>query len=117
LNGVGSGRRVAQFPTVEEVAVAVVLVHEGRGLTQESYDEVVRRVSDGKTRMESPADWPVEGLLVHAAGQGAGGFRVVDVWESEEAARRFGETLIPILQEVGVEAEPDMYPAHTFVSA
>jgi hypothetical protein len=42
---------------------------------------------------------------------------VVDVWESEDAARRFGQTLVPILREVGVEADPELYPAHTFVSA
>jgi hypothetical protein len=96
---------------------AVILVHQGRGLTQESYEEAVRRVSDGKSRLESPADWPVEGLLVHAAGEAESGFRVVDVWESEDAAQRFGETLIPILREIGVVAEPEVYPAHTFVSA
>jgi hypothetical protein len=44
------------------------------------------------------------------------GFRVVDVWESEEACDRFGEKLGPILQEVGVEEAPEIYPAHTFVS-
>lgn len=97
--------------------MAVVLVHQGAGLTQESYEEAVRRITDGKSRMESAADWPVEGLLVHAAGEGESGFRVVDVWESEETAQRFGETLIPILREIGVEAEPEVYPAHTFVSA
>lgn len=97
--------------------MAVVLVHQGPGLTKESYEEAVRRLTAGKTRLESPADWPVEGVLVHAAGEAEGGFRVVDVWESEEAVRRFGETLMPILQEIGVEAEPEMYPAHTFVSA
>jgi hypothetical protein len=97
--------------------MAVVLVHQGSGLTQESYEEAVRKLTNGKSRMESRADWPVEGLLVHTAGEAEDGFRVVDVWESEEAARRFGETLIPILRDVGVEAEPQMYPAHTFVSA
>jgi hypothetical protein len=101
---------------MKEADVALVLVHQGPGLTKESYEEAVRRLT-GKTRLESPADWPVEGLLVHAAGEAEGGFRVVDVWESEEAAQRFGETLVPILQEVGVEAQPEMYPAHTFVSA
>lgn len=94
----------------------VVLVHQGAGLTKESYEETVRRVSGGKSRLESPADWPVEGLLVHAAGEAEGGFRVVDVWESEEAAGRFGEALAPILREVGVEAKPEMYPAHTLVT-
>ncbi len=95
----------------------VVIVHQGPSLTQERYEETVRRVSGGKRRMESPEDWPVEGLLVHATGQGANGFRVVDVWESEEAFRRFGETLVPILEEIGVEEQPEVYPAHTFVSA
>lgn len=53
---------------------------------------------------------------MHAAGQGENGFRVVDVWESEEAFGRFGETLVPILQELGVDGPPQVCPAHTFVS-
>ena len=89
----------------------VVLVPEG--VTQEQYDEAVRRLS-GKSRMESPSDWPVDGLLVHAAGQGPQGFRVVDVWESEEACNRFGETLGPILQEIGVTNPPEEYSVHTY---
>jgi hypothetical protein len=59
----------------------------------------------------------LKGLLAHAAGEGEGGFRVVDVWESEEAFGRFGETLVPILRDMGVEGDPELYPAHTFVSA
>ena len=97
----------------------VVLVHQGPTLTQERYEEIVRRLTgeDSKDRMESPADWPVEGLLVHAAGESGSGFRVVDVWESEGAARSFGERLTPILQEVGVEDPVEMYSAYAFVSA
>jgi hypothetical protein len=102
--------------------MAVVLVHQGPTLTQEKYEEVAARVrkltdSNGKSRMESPSDWPVAGLLVHVTGQGEGGFRVVDVWESEEACNKFGEILAPILQEVGVDEQPELYQAHTFVSA
>ncbi|MGI8479615.1 MAG: hypothetical protein ACR2M2_07135, partial [Gaiellaceae bacterium] len=59
----------------------VVVVHQGPSLTQDRYEETVRRLTGGKSRLESPADWPAEGLLVHAAGQSANGFRVVDVWE------------------------------------
>ena len=95
----------------------VVAVFQAPSLTQEKYEEVVRRLTGGKSRMESPADWPVAGLLTHVAGQGGQGFRVLDVWESEEAFSRFGETLVPILQEIGVDAEPDLYPAYAFVSA
>lgn len=57
------------------------------------------------------------GLLAHIAGQADSGFRVIDVWESEEAFGRFGEVLVPILRELGVEGRPEVYPAHTFVTA
>ena len=97
--------------------MAVVLVQQGPGFTQESYEEIVRRMMDGKTRPESPGDWPVDGLLVHVAGEGENGFRVVDVWDSEESVQRLGETLGPIIKELGIEASPETYPALTFVSA
>ena len=94
----------------------IVAIFEAPGLTQQNYEETVRRLT-GKNRMSSPSDWPVEGLLVHVARQGANGFRVVDVWTSEEAFRRFGEKLIPVLREVGIEGEPEVYPSHTLVTA
>jgi hypothetical protein len=94
----------------------VAAVFEAPGFTQDSYEESVRMLT-GKSSLESPADWPVPGLLAHIAGQGPNGFRVVDVWESEEAFNRFGETLLPILQEIGAEGQPEVYPTHTYVSA
>jgi hypothetical protein len=94
----------------------IVGVFQSPTLTQEQYEETIRRLTGGKDRMESPSDWPVPGLLVHIAGQGPNGFRVVDVWESQEAFDRFGETLMPILQEVGIEVQPEIYPARAFVT-
>jgi hypothetical protein len=95
--------------------MAVVAVFEG--VTQEQYEEAVHRLTGGRSRFESAADWPVPGIRAHASGQGANTFRVVDVWESEEAFGRFAETLGPILQELGIDRQPEVYPAHTFVSA
>jgi hypothetical protein len=97
--------------------MAVVLVHQGPTVTRERYDETVRRLTEGKDRLESPSDWPVEGLLVHIAGEGPRGFRVVDVWESEEACNRFGEVLGSVLEEVGITDQPELYAPHAFVSA
>jgi hypothetical protein len=94
----------------------IIAIFESPSLTRESYEESVRLLT-GKEHAESPTDWPVEGLLAHAAGEGEHGFRVVDVWESEEAFGRFGEKLMPIMEEIGIEGEPEVYPAHTFVSA
>ena len=92
----------------------VVLVHED--ITREQYEQSIERLA-GKSRMESPADWPVAGLLAHIAGQGEDRFRVIDVWESQEALDRFAAVLIPILEEIGVQGEPKVYEAHTYVSA
>ncbi len=85
--------------------------------TQEQYEETVRKLTGGKSQLESRADWPVEGLLAHIAGQGESTFRVVDVWESEEALNRFAEIIVPILREVGVEGDPEVYPTLTYISA
>jgi hypothetical protein len=95
----------------------VVLVHQGPSVTQERYTETVRKLTGGKEQMDSLSDWPVGGIISHAAGEAPGGFRVVDVWESEEAAQEFGAHLGPVLEEVGITDEPEMYPAHTFVSS
>jgi hypothetical protein len=96
--------------------VPIVAVFEGPGFTQKNYEESVRKLT-GKNKMTSPSEWPVEGLLVHVAGQGPNGFRVVDVWTSEDAFRRFGEKLVPILRELGIEGQPEIYPSHTLVTA
>jgi hypothetical protein len=96
--------------------VTVVLVAEG--ITEEQYRQVCRKLTGGnKDRMEEPSDWPVEGCLMHAAGEGPQGFRVVDVWDSEESCNRFGEVLGPLMQELGIQRQPDVYPAFAFVSA
>jgi hypothetical protein len=95
--------------------MAIVLIHEGPTVTQENYDRTVEKLTGGKTKMESLSDWPVDGILVHIAGEGPNGFRVVDVWESQEAVDAFGEKLGAILAEVGITDPPQMYEAHAFV--
>jgi hypothetical protein len=70
----------------EEQMPPIILVSPE--FTQEQYEETIRKLTGGKSRVESPADWPVPGLLAHIAGQGETTFRVVDVWESEEALNR-----------------------------
>ena len=95
----------------------IVVIFQSPTLTQQTYEQIVRGLTAGKkARMESRADWPVPGVIVHAAGQGAHGFRVMDVWESEEAFRKFGDKLRPIMEAVGVQGDPEIYPAHALVS-
>jgi hypothetical protein len=102
----------------KEEPVAIVAVFQHPSLSQEQYEESVSRLTNGaKRRMEASSDWPVPGILAHIAGEGSHGFRVVDVWESEESFQRFGEKLMPILQELGINAAPEIYPALALVTA
>ena len=79
--------------------------------TQEQYDAARDRL--GVTAENMP-----EGGVLHVAGPSpTGGWRVVEVWESEDAARKFDEeTLLPLLQSVGVERpEAQTWPVHNLV--
>jgi hypothetical protein len=96
--------------------MAIIGVHQVPSLTQERYEQVVRRLTNGKSRIESPSDLPFEGLLVHVAGQGKNGFCIIDVFASEEAVAAFQDAVGPIPQEVGIEEPPYFFPAHTFFS-
>ena len=90
----------------------IMAVHRAASLTQERYEEVVRRLT-GKSRIESASDLPFDGLLLHCAGQGKDGFYVVDVFESQAAVDRFNEAMGTIPRDVGIEQPPDFFPAHT----
>lgn len=94
----------------------ILAIHQTPSLTQERYEEVVRRLT-GKTRIESPSDLPFDGLLVHAAGQGPNGFCVFDIFESEEAVERFRIALGSIPEEVGIEEPPQFFACHTAIAA
>lgn len=94
----------------------ILAIHQTPSLTQERYEEVVRRLT-GKTRIESPADLPFDGLLVHVAGQGPNGFCVFDIFESAEAVERFRNALGSIPEEVGIEEPPQFFAAHTAMAA
>jgi hypothetical protein len=91
-------------------------VHQTPSLTQERYEEVVRRLTNGERPLESTSDLPFDGLVVHVAGQGKNGFCVVDVFASEEAVESFNAAMGSIPREVGIEQPPDFFPVHTFIA-
>ena len=94
--------------------MAILMVHDSPGGTQEQYEEVGARLTDGGS-LSSLSDWPADGILLHIAGPTEDGWRVIDVWESEEAFQRFGEVIGPILQDVGFPGEPKVSELHNFL--
>ncbi|MFI9326790.1 hypothetical protein ACIGZJ_04500 [Kitasatospora sp. NPDC052868] len=86
--------------------MAIIAAFEFPGVGQAQYEEAVDRLTGG-TGLNSPSDWPVRGLVLHAAGPSPdGGWHVTDVWESREAFEHFAAVLMPILEEVGIPTTP-----------
>lgn len=94
----------------------ILAVHRTPSLTRERYEEVVRRLTNGKVPLGSLSELPFDGLVFHAAGQSENGFCVMDVFESEAAVERFRDAVSAIAEEVGIEEPPEFFAAHTFVT-
>lgn len=91
--------------------MAIVCIQDFDGSSQETYDKIMANVD---------ASNPPAGHIVHTAGPTEGGWRIVDIWETEEHMRRFqAERLFPAIEAAAVEfpAEPRVavHPAHVLM--
>jgi hypothetical protein len=79
-------------------------------VTTEQYDETLRR-------LEKSGDWLPDGLAYHVAFRSNDGFRVSEIWDSREQMDAFGDRLMPVLKDVGIELEgkPEMLEIHNIV--
>src|SRR5438094_7631214 len=78
-------------------------------VTTEQYDETIRR-------LERSGDWLPEGLEYHVAFKSDGKFRVSEIWDSREQFDAFGERLLPVLKDVGIEpGKPEMLEIHNII--
>ena len=79
-------------------------------VTTEQYDETIRR-------LEQAGDWLPEGLDYHVAFKSNGNLRVSEIWDSREQLDAFGERLMPVLKDVGIElsGEPEMLEIHNII--
>ena len=85
--------------------MAIALILEAPGMTQEQYEQVHRELGN-----------PLEqGVLVHIAGPTENGWCVVEVWPSQEAANVcFGSQKVQqIFQNAGIPpVQPVVIPIH-----
>ena len=94
--------------------MAVVVSAVAPGLTVEMYEAVTAKAMEG-------GQLP-EGCHLHIAGPVEEGWRVITVWDSQEAFDRFRtEKLLPAIREVGGEGGPtvvpDVRPVHKLIIA
>lgn len=79
-------------------------------LTAEQYDATIRKLE------EAGEQFPADGADYHVCFGEDGALKVSEIWDSVEQFEAFGERLMPILAEVGIDAgEPQLIPIHNVI--
>jgi hypothetical protein len=75
----------------------------------ELYDDTIRR-------LEEAGDFPPDGLEYHVCFGTEGNLAVSEIWDSREQFEAFGERLMPILSDVGIDpGEPQVIDVHNTI--
>lgn len=89
------------------MAIAVVFTPKAMSATQ--YDECIKRLD--KAGASAP-----RGRLYHAAHGSSHQLHVFDIWDSLESFQAFGQTLMPILQQLGIDpGQPAISELHNTI--
>jgi hypothetical protein len=89
--------------------VSVLARFAPSSVTTEQYDESIRRLQEG-------GDWPPEGLEYHVCFGPQDSIRVSEIWDSREQFEAFGARLMPVLDDIGVDAgEPELIEIYNIV--
>lgn len=88
---------------------SIVAVFNVPGMTAQQYDKV-------HNELKAAGKSTPRGRLYHVAAAKPNGWFVLDVWASAEELNQFAQTLMPILQKVGVTPpQPEIYPVHQII--
>ena len=79
-------------------------------MSDEKYDATMPNI-------EASGQFPPDGLEFHVAFSSGGSFRVSEIWDSKEQFEAFGERLMPILAEGGIElaGPPEIVEIHNII--
>jgi hypothetical protein len=91
--------------------MAIARMFENPDVSAEQYDAVGERLGVDASNLP-------EGAILHVAGPApTGGWRVIEVWESEEAAAKFDtEQVEPALQAAGIQRPaPQVWAVHNLI--
>ena len=84
----------------------IIVKFEFPKMTQKHYDQIINEMKSAGTIKQKRR-------LSHFAGPTKNGWFVLDVWESEQAFKDFGTTLMPIMQKLEIpKADPEIFPMY-----
>jgi hypothetical protein len=89
--------------------MAIVMRFTPQALTAAKYDEVI-------SRLEAAGAGAPAGRLYHVCFGNKEELRVSEIWDSMENFKEFGKTLMPIMQDVGVDpGQPEIVEVHNII--
>lgn len=89
--------------------MAIAVYFHPEQLTADQYDGVIKR-------LEAAGAYPAPGLLHHSSFGDPEHLMVYDVWDSQESFDKFGQTLMPILNEMGLDpGQPEVMSVHNML--
>ena len=91
--------------------MSIVARFSPTNVNREKYDESIRR-------LEQAGLWPnPAGLELHVAFGDENNLRVSEIWASKEQFQAFGDGLMPILTDIGIEfsGEPEVFEVQNLV--
>ncbi len=88
--------------------MSIVVRFTPRGMTAEKYEDATRRMT------EAGLEFPPEGCDYHVCFGSDGDLRVSEIWDSKEQFDAFGERLMPVLADAGIEfsGAPEIFEVH-----
>jgi hypothetical protein len=89
--------------------MAIIAIFDVKGATAEKYDEVIRRLTAIGQRV--PA-----GQSYHVCFGDRQNLQVIDVFDSPAQLEAFGATLMPFLQELGIEATATVHEVYSVIA-
>ena len=89
--------------------MAIGICFSGKGMSAAKYDECIKLLK------KAGAGHP-PGRSYHSCFGPPDNLMVFDVWSSQAAFDKFGKTLMPILQQLGIDAgKPEVMPVHKVI--
>ena len=88
--------------------MAIVAIFEVNGSTSSKYDEVIRRLTEIGERVP-------DGQKYHICYGDKQNLQVINIFENQAKLDAFGAKLMPILQEMKIEAKPTIFEVYNII--
>ena len=90
--------------------MSIVVRFNPTSMTAAKYDDTLPKI-------EAAGAFPPDGLDYHVCFGSDGNLRVSEIWDSREQFAAYGERLMPILADTGIEfsGEPEIFEVHNII--